>query len=66
MTKGSPLPAVDRKRLSALVERDGEAAVLKRLGCSRQTLYRAMAGLSIYAGTAALVREQIEQPKEKS
>ncbi len=59
MSKGAPLPANDRKQLAAIVERDGEAVVLKRLGCNRQTLYRAMAGLPVYAGTAALIREQI-------
>lgn len=54
--RGTPLGEQERAQLSALVARDGEAAVLLRIGLSRQALRSAMAGAPIYRVTASAIR----------
>lgn len=41
----------------------GEAETLERLKMSRSTLYRIMAGLTVYQGTHALVERDMEDSK---
>lgn len=57
-TNGSePLAQVDRERLSRLVAEQGEAVASDALGIPRHTLARLLAGLSVRAGTRALVAQ---------
>jgi hypothetical protein len=39
----------------------GELAALEATGASRNALARALAGLPVYAGTAALIREGLKR-----
>lgn len=59
---GKPLPIAQRDALAALVTRVGEHETLVLVGLSPTALARAMAGLPIYPGTAALVKLAIEAP----
>jgi hypothetical protein len=56
---GSSLPRELRIPLKRAVEREGDRAVARRLGLSRATITRAMAGLRIMPGTIALLRERL-------
>ena len=56
---GSSLPRELRVPLKRAVEREGDRAVARRLGLSRSTITRAMAGLRIMPGTIALLRERL-------
>jgi len=55
-----PLPLPLRDRLRALVAREGKRLTLARLGVSRQSLARALAGLPLYPGTRALIRQALD------
>jgi hypothetical protein len=55
--KGFPLPENERSRLADAIKQRGELAVLEAAGLSRSALARALAGLPVYAGTLALVRQ---------
>jgi hypothetical protein len=46
----------DKARLRAMVDAHGEADVRRRLQLGRTSLERALAGLGIRRGTAALIR----------
>jgi hypothetical protein len=48
-------------KLRHLLAQEGEAALIRRIGISRQTLYRALAGLPIRAGSHALIERVIRQ-----
>lgn len=61
MAKGIPISEVDLRKLKVAVEQRGEGEILKRLGCTRQTLYRAMAGLPVYAGTANSIKLALQK-----
>jgi hypothetical protein len=56
---GSSLPRELMIALKKAVERDGDRAVALRLGLSRATITRAMAGLRIMPGSIALLRERL-------
>lgn len=56
---GSSLPRELRIPLRRAVEREGDRAVARRLGLSRSTITRAMAGLRIMPGSIALLRERL-------
>jgi len=56
---GSSLPRELRIPLKRAVEREGDRAVARRLGLSRATITRAMAGLRIMPGSIALLRERL-------
>jgi hypothetical protein len=53
--KGAPLSDIDRARLKAYLDEYGERATLLHFGISRNALYRALAGMTVLNGTAALV-----------
>jgi hypothetical protein len=55
-SKGSPLPDLERAALMLLVQAHGERFVLQAIGVNGQTFARAVAGLPIYPGSAALIR----------
>jgi hypothetical protein len=52
----TPLPEVDRNKLSGLIASEGETQAARLLDISRQTLGRCLAGLPIQRGTASHVR----------
>lgn len=54
-----PFPSADLARLRSLVAHRGERAAFELIGCARLTLARALGGLPISAGTAALIREKL-------
>lgn len=56
---GMSLPRELRGPLKRAVDREGDRAVARRLGLSRSTITRAMAGLRIMPGTIALLRERL-------
>lgn len=56
---GSSLPRELRSPLKRAVEKEGDRAVARRLGLSRSTITRAMAGLRIMPGSIALLRERL-------
>jgi hypothetical protein len=60
MSHGVPLPDVLRRQIRELIENDGEALTVARLGISRLALARAVAGLPLYPGTHALIRQRLE------
>ena len=53
------LPGDQRKRLKALIDRDGLEATRKALHISRHAMERAAGGLSIQQGTVALLGQQL-------
>jgi len=55
-----PVSKPDRDQITALIRDNGEPATIARLGISRQTLYRVVAGLPVYPGTHALIRERLD------
>ena len=63
---GAPLEAEDRDRLRELAARVGETRAAERLRVSRQTFARALAGLGVHRGTAALIVQGLraEPPQE--
>ena len=54
------LPDDQRKRLQAMIDADGLEATRTRLHISRHAMERAAGGLSIQAGTAALLGQQLQ------
>lgn len=52
----APLDASERAALADLVHTAGEAECARRIGLSRQSVARAIAGLRVYPGTIALIR----------
>jgi hypothetical protein len=59
MSIAAPLSDPLRNALADLVRREGEHATVRRLKISRQTLARALAGLRLYPGSHALIRERL-------
>lgn len=57
--KGQALDAPTLERFRALVAEKGEYEVLAAVGCDRQTFARALAGLTVHAGTRALIKQQL-------
>lgn len=55
------MPHAARVHVTRLFRELGENATLQRLKVSRSTLYRLMAGLSVYAGTRALIEQDMEK-----
>jgi hypothetical protein len=56
---GSMLPRELRIPLKKAVDAEGDRAVARRLGISRPTITRALAGLRVMPGTLALLRERL-------
>ena len=54
-TGSTVLPSSLRERLRRLVQDNGERATRERIGVARYTLERALAGLPIRVGSAALI-----------
>ncbi len=50
-----PLPLETRKRIEALIEQVGESEARRLTSLSRTAFARALAGLPVYPGTAALI-----------
>jgi len=65
-SKGFPLPENERTKLADAVRARGEPAILEAAGLSRNALARALAGLPVYAGTIALVREGLGKLRSTS
>lgn len=57
--RGRPLPAALAGRLREMVDELGEEETLRRVGASRNALYRGLAGLSVLPGTEALFRDGV-------
>ena len=55
--KGAPLPEAERVLLARHTRRCGEQLLLAVVEVSRQTLARALGGLTLYPGTRALIRQ---------
>ena len=53
----APLPQQLRDQLRDHLERVGEVELVATLQISRHALYRCLAGLGVYRGTRALIRE---------
>ena len=53
------LPPEQRKRLQAMIDKDGLETTRTRLHISRHAMERAAGGLNIQAGTAALLGQQL-------
>ena len=62
---GDPLPKVDLRRLRGALDRLGEHALVQAMACDRQTVLRALAGLAVLPGTAALIRERLASADQK-
>jgi hypothetical protein len=56
----APLAADLRSRLAAEVKRDGEEKVRRRIGLARDSFARALGGLTIARGTAAIIRQALD------
>lgn len=61
----APLEPLLRQRIANLIRARGEAAVLTLIPIPTATLSRALAGLTIRAGTAALIAKFIAQFDER-
>jgi hypothetical protein len=61
-----PLSSAEREELGRAVSLLGERTAVERLGLGRQTLARALAGLGLYPGTHALIRERLASLSEAS
>jgi len=57
VARGRPADDVDRVWAHELAARVGIVRAAKQVGCSRSSLANVVAGLSVYPGTCALVRE---------
>ncbi len=60
MAQAAPVPVPVRERVAAIVKEVGEKQAIARLKVGRQTLARVLAGLPVYAGTHALLRQQLD------
>ena len=56
----APLPADLRARLAAEVERHGEETIRRQIGLARDSFARALGGLTIARGTAAIIRQALD------
>jgi len=56
------LPEPERKKLQAMIDRDGLEVTRGRLGISRHAMERAAGGLTIQRGTVALLGPQLQEP----
>ncbi len=56
---GVELPADLIGPLRSALEREGECALAKRLGISRATIMRALAGFRLMPGSIALLRQEL-------
>ena len=61
IAKGDYLPDADRARLAVLVKKMGEGEAVRLCNCNRHTFARALAGLSVYRGTIALIQKALEE-----
>ena len=59
--KGKPLPDGLIEGLRALVKKLGRTEVTALVGCQPETFASALAGLPVYPGTVALVREAVRK-----
>ena len=60
MSQAAPLTVDLRKRVQALLKRSGERSAVAKLGISRQTFARVLAGMDVNAGTHALIRQRLD------
>jgi len=58
------LPPEQRKRLQAMIDKEGLEVTRTRLHISRHAMERAAGGLNIQAGTAALLGQQLDGPEK--
>jgi hypothetical protein len=49
----------EQRKVAELIEAKGVVEAAEKVGCARETLMRVAAGLSVRAGTMALVRERL-------
>ena len=59
MPNPEPIDEGLRRRVAALLERDGQKATIDRLGISIPTLDRLLAGRPISTGTVAMVEKAL-------
>ena len=64
--KGAPLAEDLLTKLRALVSEHGESVAVERVGCQPETFARALAGLPVYPGTVAMVREAVRNAARAS
>ena len=60
MSAPAPLPAVLRSRLAAEVKKHGEETIRKRMTLARDSFARALGGLTISRGTAAIIQQALD------
>jgi hypothetical protein len=53
--RGNPLPSDERDRLAAFVASVGEKPALDAIGCSKNALRSALAGMPVYGVTRAAI-----------
>src|SRR5262249_17350974 len=63
-SQGVALPTPARRRLLALIKREGEAAALQKLRIARPTLARCLAGLPVHRATVECVSRRLEETAE--
>lgn len=63
--RGAPLHPRLRSRLAAAVVAESERRVAEQSGCSRQSIARALGGLSVYRGTVALIERYLDGREKK-
>ncbi|HVW29960.1 MAG TPA: hypothetical protein VHC69_31575 [Polyangiaceae bacterium] len=63
---GQPLDDTDRARVRKLVEQRGEREAAVLLGVADRTLMRCMAGLGVYPGTRAIVKQSLDRLSQGS
>lgn len=61
MAHATPLSEFLRQQIAKLIAANGERATVARLEVGRQTLAPALAGLALYPGTQALIRQRLDQ-----
>lgn len=59
--RGKPVPADQRDRIRQLVDSKGLYRTAQLLGCSKDTVTKALAGLGVMAGTRALIAAAIDE-----
>lgn len=63
LANSNPLPEQLRQELAALVTGLGEPEARRIVGLSRGAFTRALAGLGVYPGTAAMIRVAVQASK---
>ena len=57
---GAICPTELKDAVRALIDKLGESEARKKLGLSRESIMRILAGYSVHQGTLALIRERLQ------